>query len=180
VKTLRSPVIPLIAIIVVLLAGCEVYIYGNIDAFKLESARYQSEYTYNGTSVICDDRTTELEIVLRYRGDIEHVEIGLVGEDFGGRESLLSFSPRTSENENGEIRRTFNVRSRLSPLGVSAVSSEEGVFGQTGEMFAPRSIIVVPVYPTVIGYTSIEARVESAVQDITLTSQEIPVLDFCN
>ena len=183
-KILRSLTIPLVVIVAVVLASCEVHVYSDIDPFRLESFQYKSEYTYNGTSVVCDDRTTELEILLRYRGEAERVSVSLVGERTGQRESLSSFSPRTNENESGKIRRTFNVRSRLSPLGDVVISGGEEVFNQNDELISPGSIIVVPVNPTIIGYTKIEVRVESEYEDIVLSivrsSGGIPVLNFCN
>lgn len=169
-----------IAILVVLLQGCDIYVYSEIDAFRVESARYQSEYTYNGTSVMCDDRTTEIEVVLRYRGEIDHVSISLVGVRFGERESLSSFSPSSNENEEGLIRRTVNVRSRLSPLGIVHASGDEEVLVEARDSVSPQSIIVVPVNPTIVGHTMVEVRVESAHEDIVYTSQGIPVLNFCN
>jgi hypothetical protein len=168
------------ALVPVLLAGCEIYVYSDLDGFRLESAHYQSEYVYNGTSVICDDRTTEIELDLRFQGEVDYVSVSLVGERYGERESASSFSPRASENESGAIRRTFNIRSRLSPLEEVLAQSEEDALGQSRDLVSLQSIIVVPVNPTVIGYTAIEVRVESEYEDVTRVSRGIPVLNFCN
>lgn len=163
-----------------LLASCEVYVYGVGDQFRLESAVYTTGYTYNGTSVVCDDRTTNIEVVLRYRGEIEFVSVILAGQDSGRTHSLSSFSPTASENANGEVRRTFSVRSGLSPLGATLINSGEEVLGEVVQPISPQSIIVVPVNPTVIGYTKIEVRIETEYEDSVLSSREIPVLNFCN
>jgi hypothetical protein len=179
-KVMKNLRMLVVALVVLFLAGCEVYVYGGLEPFALESAGYRTNYLYNNSSVVCDDRTTEFEVALGYRGEIEFVSIGLVGNNSGERYSLGSFSPSTSENENGLVRRTFSVRRGVSPLGVSSTTMATAEFSAIEQGVSPQSIIVVPVDPQIIGYTILELRIETRDGDYNSRSRNIPVFDYCD
>jgi len=167
---------------VLVLAGCDVYVYIPDGGFVLQSASYRSEYTYGGASVVCDDRSTQFEYELLYRGEIDYVSVLLRGDSSGRERQVASFSPRSSENEAGEILRTFRISGGLAPLATlwltpPAVTVEDAL--QDDAPLVAQAIEVVPRNPETIGYTVIEIRIETENGTRSLSSAPIRVLDYC-
>ncbi|WP_019586218.1 hypothetical protein [Deinococcus apachensis] len=126
----------------------------------------RSGYTDNlGRPLICDNLNTPMEFGFLYGGDLQSVQVSLVGVTTGERQGINV----TGRNISGGVGKvTFNLPAGTAPLSVA---------GGKGTL-AAQSIVVSP---NVIGYSELEMQAFSG-GGVTrvLTSNAVPVVDNCS
>ncbi|WP_216320610.1 hypothetical protein [Deinococcus aestuarii] len=122
-----------------------------------------SGYTDNlGRPLICDNLPTPMQFDFLYGGDLERVQVSLVGVTTGERQGINVTGTSIS---GGAGRVTFGLPAGTAPLRVGT-----GTLGQ-------QSIVVSP---NVIGYSELEMQGFSG-SGVTrvLTSNAVPVVSNC-
>ncbi len=111
--------------------------------------------------LICDNRTTPMEFGFLYGGNLERVQVSLVGVTTGERQAL----DVTGTNISGGVGKvTFSLPAGTAPLSVAG-----GVGAQS-----------IVVSPNVIGYSELEMQGFSGSGGTrVLTSNAVPVVNNC-
>jgi len=166
-----------------ILSSCEITVtLPDYDTFQLSYASFSTNYEYQGRSVVCDDTSTQFNYFVSYRGNIDHATVYLVGTHSGRRYVASSFPVQERENQSGSFSGSFSVKSGVAPL--SAIMAEEnGVeINELSEVreVSPQAIIVIPRNPDIIGYTTLHIDLDTESGLRPLSSDRIPVLNFCN
>lgn len=154
------------------LVACDITVSVDVPVNRMVviDSAFRTNYSYGGQSVICDDRVTQFEYEIQYRGEIERIDSYLIGSRSGYRHKIAIHTPKALDDERGFFSGYFSVRSGLAPL--SAIEGE----------FRSQAISVNPREPEIIGYSVLELEINPRAGDrvTTLRSSSIPILDFCD
>ncbi len=138
------------------------------------SATYETNYrTDDGTSVICDNRSTTLVYRFTYQGALESWTSYLKGQTLGTVKGQRTFNP-DSEGVSALEEQGFEVSYVMSPLFAPYRN------GAKGEV-SPQAIVVVPVpQPRPLGATKLYLTlVGEDGESQPYVSGSIPVIDNC-
>lgn len=138
------------------------------------SATYATNYrTDDGTSVICDNRSTTLVYRFTYQGELESWTSYLEGQRHKTVKGERTFDP-DSENVSALDEQGFEVSYVMSPNFAPLENSTEA-------SPSPQAIVVVPVpQPTPIGATKLYLTlVGEDGESQPFISESIPVIENC-
>lgn len=151
------------------LAGC-----GSVPSNTLTASdpRLISGYVDRSNQpLICTDTSTPVEFDFTYDGDLQSIQVTLVGLTTGERRDVL-VTDVTIAGSN--VTLNFSVPVGAAPLGLPRTS------GGPGRLGAQDLVPVTVDSPNVIGQTRLQVLASSGPNATTrITSNPVPVIDNC-
>lgn len=159
---------------ILLLVGCEVSVSVRP---AVTVGGFKTDYSHDGRSVVCDNRTTTFTYVLSYPSSLRSFDVFLEGGSSERERYIHSVRLDARERERGKYERSFSVREQIAPLSESTVEMGGGVRTQEPRSDA-HTIVVNPREPKIVGYTILRMDIRD-LGGRELRSDPIPVLDWC-
>lgn len=159
-------------LLTLLISACDISVSLGGGVVSITSASFESRYAHDGRSVICDDRSTRLDVELSFVGAPTHAVFFLEGSS-GGYVELRTLELSGNQVTSGHIKTTVSVGRQAAPLSSASVGSS------VSDEVSPLAIIVVP-RPEIIGYTRLGISLRGPDNAASVHSGLIPVLRACS
>ena len=159
-------------LLALLVSACDISVSLGGGIVSITNASFESRYAHDGRSVVCDDRSTRLDIELSFVGAPTRAVFFLEGSG-GGYVELRTLELSGGQVEGGNIKTTVSIGRQVAPLSSASVGST------VSEEISPSAIIVVP-RPEIIGHTRLGISLRGLDSVDTVHSGLIPVLRACS